>query len=127
MPDQGEIVLPLFIDDQWRMCHRRGRAFDVDGRIIELFPVRVLAEAIGRTPQSIKIWEKEKKFPAPMFKVPAENGNPNRWYSKTQIANIRACYKKVPSQRELNRFLKLAWEVFYKLELTEDAMKGDVA
>lgn len=129
MPDVGEIVLPLYDAERkrWVMSHRRGRVFDVEGRTIELFPLKVLARAIARTPQAVKLWEHDKRFPEPMFKVPAGNKVPTRYYSKVQIANIRALYKKYDTRkRGIDGFLREVWKVFYKLELTEDAKGGDV-
>lgn len=125
----GEIRLPIFQakEKRWTVGYRRGRVFDVDGRSLELFPVHVLAETIGHSAQSIKRWERSKMFPAPMFKVPIVAKRATRWYSKVQIANIRAVYSQYPKKGQVEEFCRQVWPVFYKLEMTEEAKKGEVS
>lgn len=115
MPDLGTIIVPQFDKDRWMIQRKRGRVFECDGRRVELFPLSVLARAIGKTEQSIKLWEKAGKFPRPMFTVPIQK-KITRWYSKEQIANIRALYKQYPKKSDHAKFLKAVWKVFYNLE-----------
>jgi len=122
----GEIHLPVYKDKRWVMAYRRGRVFEIDGRTLELFPVQVLAETIARTSQSIIKWEKSGLFPAPMFKIPVVPKRSNRWYSKIQIANIRAVYQQYPKRHEVRSFLKAVWPIFYQLEKTPEAERGKV-
>lgn len=128
MPDVGEVILPQFDKraKQWRVARRRGRVFDVEGRLIELFPLRVLASTIKKTTHTVRVWERKGMFPRPMYILSFENGQASRWYSKVQIANIRVAYRRHNNQKKRREFLEEVWKVFYKTELLPEAVKGDV-
>ena len=124
----GEIRLPVFDSksSRWVVAYRRGRVFEIEGKTLELFPIQVLAETIGHSVQSIKRWERLKQFPAPMFKIPVIPKRSTRFYSKTQIANIRAVFDKYPKRTQVREFCKNVWTVFYLLEMTPEALRGEV-
>lgn len=68
-----------------RTITRVGKVYDINGRQVELFTIKVLAEAIDRTPQIVIRWERSGSFPAPIFVI---KGKKQRLYSKEQIINL---------------------------------------
>lgn len=60
-----------------------GRVFDVGGVRVVVFPISVMAEAVGRDRETLVKWEKEKRWPSTRWKVPDKRTK--RWYSKEQI------------------------------------------
>lgn len=133
-PQLGHIVLPCFDVKQrmWRLEQRRGRVFRVNGRMLEMFPIGVLAATLGHTARAVALWEQNGRFPKPMWHMPNPN-NANslrRWYSKTQIANLRALYKSIylnsTSQYVRRDFFEEVWRIFFQPDLTPLAQKGDV-
>lgn len=136
MIQAGHIILPVWdhIVGKWVITERKGRLFDVDGKTIELFTLPVLANTIRKRDATLRHWEREGKFPAPMYRLPSRTPYGfRRYYSKVQIANIRAVYKKTAmritrgNHHELwARFFEDTWKVFFLLEMTDAAKKGDV-
>lgn len=116
----GEIRLKKWDKDLGRYVEvtRKGKVYDLDGRNVELFPVRVLAEALDRTSQSIQRWHREKTLPPPMFKTPGENVN--RVYSKWQIINVAHLYVTRYDRKnryfDKEKFLSEVRAVWYKTE-----------
>lgn len=76
----------------WVNVERRGKVFVVGDREVELFPIRVLAEALDRTSDVIMRWERSGQFPKPIFEVPSEKLC-GRWYSKEQITNMHRIFR----------------------------------
>lgn len=64
---------------------KRGVKFDVDGTTVELFPLKVIAEALDRKSVTLTELEKAGKFPKPIFRVEGK-GN-RRYYSAIQVVN----------------------------------------
>lgn len=59
------------------------KVFEHEGRIYKLFRSGVMAKALGRTVDSVQRWERDKKFPKPIFEV--EGSTRFRHYSEDQI------------------------------------------
>lgn len=55
------------------------------GRTIEVFSVKHLAGALGRSTQSIVLWERNGQFPKPILNC----GENLRWYTKLEIDTYR--------------------------------------
>lgn len=91
----AEIAFEVFDKDTllYKTVRRHGRRFKttVDTEV-DLFPVSVLAESIGRTIQTIILWEREGLFPAPMYVVP--DTRKKRWYSRDQILGLARLMKR---------------------------------
>jgi hypothetical protein len=68
---------------------RRGTLYDLGCEIVELFPLRILAEAISRSRDTVIAWEERGYLPPPLFRVERrrrfENDGPWRTYSSGQI------------------------------------------
>lgn len=70
---------------------RRGTLYDLGGEVVELFTLKVLAEALDRSRDTLKEWERRGDLPRPLFQVERsrrflEDG-PWRTYSATQVMN----------------------------------------
>lgn len=70
---------------------RRGTLYDLGGEVVELFTVKVLAEALDRSRDTILEWERRGDLPRPLFHVERrrrflEDG-PWRVYSSVQVVN----------------------------------------
>jgi len=63
---------------------RRGELYDLGGETVELFRIRVLAEAFDRNVRTLKAWEQAGWLPRPLFHV---MGSTHRRYSGAQITN----------------------------------------
>ena len=128
MAHVGEIILPQFDpkSKQWTVQRYLGRVFEVEGVTIELYPIRVLARTIRRVSFTVRIWERDGLFPKPMFILPYQHGQTKRWYSKVQIANVRAVWRDYNNRKMARQFLEEVWRVFYLTALTEQAREGDV-
>lgn len=76
----------------------RGMWYDIAGRYVELFPVRVMAQAIYHSPQSIPIWEFRDKFPSPQYNIVT---NQHRWYTAEQVQAVHVLYRRIagPTKR----------------------------
>jgi hypothetical protein len=72
---------------EWVRVSRKGQVWQdpESGETIELFRVKIFAEALDRTTEAIKEWHKTGKLPPPLF-VP-EGEQCKHWYSATQIVN----------------------------------------
>ena len=57
-----------------------------NGEEVTLYPINVLAEELGRTPQCIRQWEISGILPKPLFRI-----NGIRLYTKEQIDIIYDC------------------------------------
>lgn len=87
---------PLFSGRRLVTVRRRGTLYDLGCEVVELFPLRVLAEAISRSRDTVIAWEKRGYLPPPLLRVERrrrfENDGPWRTYSSGQIlaANMLA-------------------------------------
>lgn len=103
-----------------KIVTRYGKRFEVSpGNSVDLFPIRVLAEALGRTAQTIVIWEREGLFPVPMYKV--TNHRCKRWYSRDQIFSLVELMRRFDFYKnkyfDKAGFLKEVRGHFYRIEL----------
>ena len=57
-----------------------------NGDEVNLYPINVLAEELGRTPQCIRQWEIAGILPKPLFRI-----NGIRLYTREQIDTIYSC------------------------------------
>lgn len=110
-----------------RVVNRKGKMFDVGGVSLEMFYVDVLAEAIDRTRQTVLNWEKEGRFPKPMFTISTAKGQPGprRLYSSVQIQNLHHLMWGKYQCRNNHTFESEAWfadvkKVFYRKMLVVD-------
>lgn len=98
------------------------RLYSVSGRTVELYPVRVLAEALHRTPICVKNWERAGLFPKPLFKL-AEDPE-RRLYSRAQIVNLWQTHNRFPFSARYHtlkqEFFALIRQVFDELEHVVD-------
>lgn len=92
---KDEIEFPLWNDDLQRAINvrRRGRLFRVAGVDVALFPISVMAEAIGRNVKTLRRWEREKTWPTSMWKVPDKRCK--RWYSAKQIEFVQKKHEEL--------------------------------
>jgi hypothetical protein len=112
---------------------RRGRFWLVAGRSVELFPVAVMAEAVERRAAVVRLWEREGRFPKPMYRVPGGHAA-HRRYSAEQVANANALYRalKVPRQpgsqgaAQLATFLRALQLIWYRVGVTVDPDTGRI-
>lgn len=75
----------------WYEMTHKGTTYQLDNSFIELFEIKILAAAIGRTSRQVWLWEKEKKIPKPLIVV--EGSRCKRWYSAAQIVNCNRIFK----------------------------------
>lgn len=114
---------------QFVTVRRAGRVFHVAGAEIVLFPISVMAEAIGRDVKTVRRWEREKTWPLPMWKVPDKRCK--RWYSAAQILFVYNKHKELSNGERgfshsphfpLVDFLAAVRTTFYKCDV--QALKG---
>lgn len=112
------------IETPWVQVIKKGLFVDLGGELIELFRIGVLADALDRHPVQIKVWERQKLFPPPLFDVEvkkhATQERKQRWYSSVQIANCHFVMQKKYGGRknltgpgEMDCFLADLRAVFY--------------
>lgn len=72
---------------EYRKVTRMGKIFNLPaGGVVELFTIRVFAEAVERKPAVVHLWEREKKLPTPMYQLGAEGKkSTHRQYSGEQV------------------------------------------
>jgi len=103
---------------------RTGTRYDLGGEVVELFRVKVFAEALDRTVLVVKAWEREGKIPKPLYKV--EGDQCTHWYSAAQIINCHRLMmgkyqgKKYLPKEELERFLSLIGRVWHHPRVVVD-------
>lgn len=68
-----------------RLVQRKGHLFELGSGEVELFEVRVMAEAMDRRRRTLIEYEKQSWFPRPMYKMP---NSLKRWYSGVQVLNV---------------------------------------
>lgn len=124
MPRPQPHKVDFFVSDgigkNLRKVFRPGRLFSVQGVDLKLFEVRVMAEAIARTPRTLKDWEREGVFPKPMYTVVGTRCN--RWYSERQIRHANTVWLKYRQQGKSQHFdregfLREIAEQFYLVDL----------
>jgi len=75
--------------DVWAPQTFTARIFELEpGRFIRLFPIGTLARVLCRTPQMVTFWERDGKFPAPLFAIDGDKRKTRRWYSEAQILMV---------------------------------------
>lgn len=111
----------------WRRVQRTGLLYVVNDETIELFPLRVMAEALDRTSATLLKWEKMGKFPKPLFSRAGHPKAPKRWYSATQVLNLHRLFRfkygglkflsvdayRGPTPERMEQFIKDVRRVFY--------------
>ena len=95
---------------------RKGVIYDLGGETVELFRIRIMAEALDRSVEVMKDWTRDKKIPKPLYRI--EGNQCRHWYSAAQVINCHRLMmgryggrKFLPSE-ELARFwgdIKKAW------------------
>ena|ERR1700690_3627062 len=63
---------------------RRGDVYDLGGERLEIFRIRVLAEAVHRDVRTLNRWERLRLLPLPLF---YGDGSKHRRYGSAQILN----------------------------------------
>lgn len=76
---------------RWRDAKRYGRVYLYDKGEVELFTVRVLAEALDRSSDTLISWEKDGLLPKPVYQV---TGGKHllRFYSGSQVLNLNRLF-----------------------------------
>jgi hypothetical protein len=78
----------------------KGRLYNVGGKAFEVYKVKTLAEALGKTTAAIEKWEIYGWFPKPLFYVRSDRiGICRRWYSREQILNLHDVICALPYGR----------------------------
>jgi hypothetical protein len=80
------------ISNQEQFDVGQGRNFNVGGKIVEFFPIGVLADALNRKTVTIRKWETEGVIPKASFLKPSKNKDvrgQRRIYTKEQIMGLR--------------------------------------
>lgn len=123
--EKDEIEFPLWNEDLRRAItvRRKGRLFQVSGVDVALFPISVMAEAIGRDVKTLRRWEREKTWPVPMWRVPDKRCK--RWYSAKQIQFVQQQHDQMSEGKwgfshsphfPLKQFLSAVRGGFYKCD-----------
>lgn len=109
----------------WLKVSRSGQRWqhpEDSSRWLELFRIGVLAEALDRSSQAIKKWEKEKLIPRPLFRPQGEKCT--HWYTGVQIVNLHrlmryryAGKKYLQEREEFERFIADVNRVWYADEI----------
>lgn len=110
---------------------RRGVLYDLGGEDVELFTVRVLAEALDRSRDTVLTWERRGHLPPPLFRVErqrrTERDGDWRMYSATQVVNANRLALRYFAQRrrldDRGRFAEFVAEVrkvWYSPALSDD-------
>ena len=109
---------------------KTGTRYDLGGETVELFRIKVLAEALDRTVLVVKQWEREGRIPKPLYQV--EGDQCTHWYSAAQIINCHRLMmgkykgKKYLPQEELSRFCDEIKKVWHAKTLVVDE-NGEMA
>src|ERR1044072_4434176 len=75
----------------------KARVFSLTGRQVELYPIRVLARALDRTPTMVTLWEKANLIPQAIFRLKSQEKHYIlRWYSREQIINLHQVMNRFP-------------------------------
>jgi hypothetical protein len=78
----------------------KGRLFNVAGDTVEVYKVRTLADALGKTTAAIEKWENNNLFPKPIYYVKGDSvGICRRWYAREQIINLHNVIRLIPYGR----------------------------
>jgi DNA-binding XRE family transcriptional regulator len=108
------------------LVNRKGHLYHIGNEPLELFTIKVMAEAIDRTDQTIIGWEKKKIFPKPLFALSVKNlKGKRRLYSGVQILNLHnLMWYKYQARKSLT-FDVESWskdvkEVFFQRKLVVD-------
>ena len=75
------------------LANVKGKTFTVRGREIELFTIGQVAQALNRSPQTLRAWERDHVIPNATYTKPGANGDPRgrrRLYSREQVEVIVA-------------------------------------
>jgi hypothetical protein len=122
----------------WRKVQRTGLLYAVAGETVELFPLRVMAEALDRSSATLVKWETLGKFPKPLFSRSDNPKAPKRWYSATQVLNLHRLFRfkygglkflnvdayHGPTPERMEQFINDVRRVFYMRALVLDE-KGE--
>ncbi len=76
---------------RWRKVVAKGKVIMANGKEIELFRLKVLADAIDRLPRTIKEWEKHGLFRKPSVTF---GDKETRYYTGVQILNIHLVWTR---------------------------------
>lgn len=110
---------------------RVGRLYVVEGRSVELFPVKVMAEALERGRICLVMWERNELFPKPMYNIAGHRHV--RWYSAEQIVNASVLYRAMGGTRNGGRkscgfrihdYLAKLSVIFYRVDVSLDPQTG---
>ena len=109
----------------WVPVQRKGQkwADPTTGGVIELFRIKTFAEALDRTTEVIKDWERKKYIPPPLFAP--ENEQCKHWYSAVQIINCHRIMlgryggrKYMQDRTMFDRFIQDIRSVWYAEKIT---------
>ncbi len=114
-----------FVDHEGVKRKGKGRTFHIDGRDVDLFPSGVLCAVLHRSRKALYVWEEKFGFPPALFHL-ADDERKKRWYSRQQIAAIRALYEHEAFGRlqgknynKLGQFVASVRDVFWAVHLLE--------
>lgn len=106
---------------RWREVTRKGHVFTIGAQDVVLFPIGVLSEALQLHAQTLRKWQRQERFPAPLFVV---SDRSRRLYSREQILalhklRMEMCSTPFQLSRSrwfaLDEFLKRAGKLFYSV------------
>lgn len=115
----------------WRKNKNTGRMEEIqEPREVEIFTLKVLAEAIGRKTLTIKEWEiVQKIFPRPTIFLLDKTGKRSnvRYYSKWQILNLHKIWSYKYGARKCLRDTDLFEQMMNEFRVVMDARYVDMA
>ncbi len=88
-------------EPQFVQVKRVGTKYDLGGAgIVELFRIKILAEALDRTVLVLKQWERLNEIPKPLYQI--EGDQCLHWYSAAQVIN---CHRLMMGRYKGRKYL----------------------
>lgn len=86
--DRQDINYSPRAEPKWRLVTRKGTRYQDEGsgEVFELFRIKTMAEALDRSVETIRDWEKAGFLLPPLFRI--EGHFCKRWYSGVQCVNV---------------------------------------
>lgn len=104
MNEEAIVVVECWDDENkaYRPITLHGTVWNINGFIVEIFRIGTMAKAVGRSVSMLRKWERNGKFPKPLFqsekeriKFQSDNESAyDRYYSKYQILQANRLAKK---------------------------------
>lgn len=116
---------------QFVQVTKKGTKYDLGGEIVELFRIKVFADALDRTVIVLKQWEARGDLPRPLYQI--EGDQCTHWYSAAQLINChrlmygRYAGRKYLPPEDLKRFfadIKRVWHARTVIVAEDGTLEG---